>query len=238
MWPLLLAQPILLGDDTTLCVLLRDGLDEEHLAKLERRKPLSPALDAGLPASTGPPGSATSYAWLYTGLDGLAPYNVFHWSLTHQNAVIDGHLATYRGIFVGDACGANARLQQRSGRTDRARQLAMRTPGANSSRPSRTIRSWRRRRFRSTASCTMSKNAARPWMPRHAEQLRQREAVPIWNRMRLWLDGDAAKRALPRSRDRRSAGLSAEPVVGTDGVLERRADSDRQRPIGADRFGH
>ena len=29
--------------------------------------------------------------------------------------MIDGHLATYRGIFVGDACGANARLQQRSG---------------------------------------------------------------------------------------------------------------------------
>ena len=31
-------------------------------------------------------------------------------------------------------------------------------------------------------------------------QLRQREAVPIWNRMRRWLDSDAAKRALPRSR--------------------------------------
>jgi hypothetical protein len=31
-------------------------------------------------------------------------------------------------------------------------------------------------------------------------QLREREAVPTWNRMRRWLDGDAAKRALPRSR--------------------------------------
>jgi len=29
--------------------------------------------------------------------------------------VIDAHLATYRGIFVGDACGANARLEQCSG---------------------------------------------------------------------------------------------------------------------------
>jgi hypothetical protein len=48
-------------------------------------------------------------------LDGFAPYNVFRWSLGHQNAVIDGHLATYRGIFVGDACGANARLEHRSG---------------------------------------------------------------------------------------------------------------------------
>jgi hypothetical protein len=30
-------------------------------------------------------------------------------------------------------------------------------------------------------------------------QLRQREAAPIWNRMRRWLDSDAAQRALPRS---------------------------------------
>ena len=30
-------------------------------------------------------------------------------------------------------------------------------------------------------------------------ELRQREAVPIWSRMRRWLDSDAAKRALPRS---------------------------------------
>ena len=115
MWQLLLAQPILLGDDTTLCVLLRDGLDEEDLAKLSTRSRFRQALEAGLASHNGVPGSATSYAWLYTGLDGLGPYNVFHWSLTHQNAVIDGHLAAYRGIFVGDAAGANARLQQRSG---------------------------------------------------------------------------------------------------------------------------
>ena len=115
MWHLLLAQPILLGDDTTLRVLLRGALSEEELAQLgPTRSKLRQALDTGQPLDTGPPGSATSYAWLYTGLDGAAPYNVFHWSLTHQNAVIDTHLATYRGIFVGDACGANARLEQRS----------------------------------------------------------------------------------------------------------------------------
>jgi hypothetical protein len=31
-------------------------------------------------------------------------------------------------------------------------------------------------------------------------QLRQRDAVPIWNRMRQWLDSEPVKRALPRSR--------------------------------------
>ena len=73
MWQLLLAQPILLGDDTTLCVLLCDGLSEEDLEKLSTRNRFRRALDAGLPSNTGPPGSATSYAWLYTSLDGLAP---------------------------------------------------------------------------------------------------------------------------------------------------------------------
>jgi hypothetical protein len=43
------------------------------------------------------------YDWLYRGLDGLAPYNVFHWSLAHQHAVVDAHLASFCGIVVGDA---------------------------------------------------------------------------------------------------------------------------------------
>ena len=84
MWFLLLSQPILLGDDTTLRVLLRDALGEEDLAKLSNRSRFRQATEAKLPTNTGPPGSATSYAWLYTGLDGMAPYNVFHWSLTHR----------------------------------------------------------------------------------------------------------------------------------------------------------
>jgi len=144
MWLLLLEQPILLGDDTRVCVLLRGALSTEELAKLSTRSRFRMSLDVGQPLNTGPPGSATSYAWLYTSLDGLAPYNVFHWSLTHQNAVIDGHLATYRGMPV-----------------------AMRTRVASSSRPSRMIRSWRRRRSRSTSSCTTWRNEARRWtLPR------------------------------------------------------------------------
>jgi hypothetical protein len=76
MWQLLLAQPILLGDDTTLRVLLRGGLDKEDLEKLSTRSRFRQASDPGLPSNTSPPGSATSYAWLYTSLDELAPYNV------------------------------------------------------------------------------------------------------------------------------------------------------------------
>ena len=198
MWQLLLAQPILLGDDTTLCVLLRDGLDVEDLEKLIARSRFRRALEEGLP-SAGSLGSATSYAWLYTGLDGPAPYNVFHWSLTHQNAVIDGHLATYRGIFVGDAAGANARLQQRSGGrivhascNMHARREFIQAESNDPILASQAISFYRQLYAVDERGKTLDADA------RHG--LRQREAVPIWNRMRRWLDGDAAKRVLPRSR--------------------------------------
>jgi transposase len=199
MWRLLLAQPILLGDDTTLCVLLRDGLDEEDLAKLSTRSRFRQALEAGLASHNGVPGSATSYAWLYTGLDGLGPYNVFHWSLTHQNAVIDGHLAAYRGIFVGDAAGANARLQQRSGGrivhascNMHARREFIQAELNDPILASQAISFYQQLYDVEERGKTLDAAA------RH--QLRQREAVPIWNRMRRWLEGDAAQRALPRSR--------------------------------------
>ena len=199
MWQLLLAQPILLGDDTTLCVLLRDGLGEEDLEKLSTRNRFRRALDAGLPSKTGLPGSATSYAWLYTSLAGLAPYNVFHWSLTHQNAVIDGHLAAYRGVFVGDAAGANARLQQRSdGRivhascNMHARREFIEAEAHDPILASQAISFYRQLYDVEERGKTLDAAA------RH--QLREREAVPIWNRMRRWLDGDAAERVLPRSR--------------------------------------
>lgn len=198
MWLLLLAQPILLGDDTTLCVLLRDGLDEEDLAKLERRNRFRRSPDAEMPSKTGLPGSATSYAWLYTGLDGLAPYNVFHWSLTHQNAEIDGHLATYRGIFVGDAAGANARLEERSGGrivhascNAHARREFVRAESNDPILASQAISFYRQLYEVEERGKTL--DAAARWA------LRQRDAVPIWDRMRRWLDNEPAKRVLPRS---------------------------------------
>jgi hypothetical protein len=198
MWLLLLAQPILLGDDTTLCVLLRDALDEEDLATLSKRSRFRQMPDTGQLLDTGPPGSATSYAWLYTGLDGLAAYNVFHWSLTHQNAVIDGHLATYRGIFVGDAAGANARLEDRSGGrilhascNTHARREFVKAESNDPVLASQAISFYRQLYEVEERGKTMD-DAARL-------ALRQRDAVPIWDRMRRWLDSEAVKRVLPRS---------------------------------------
>jgi transposase len=197
MWLLLLEQPILLGDDTTLRVLLRDGLSEEEFAALGTRSRFCQT-SAGLPPDTGPPGSATSYAWLYTGLDGLAPYNVFHWSLTHQNAVIDGHLASYHGVFVGDACGANARLEQRSGGRIRhascnahARREFVKAESNDPILASQAISFYRQLYDVEERGKTFDADARR--------ELRQREALPVWDRMGRWLESEAAQRALPKS---------------------------------------
>jgi hypothetical protein len=136
---------------------------------------------------------------LYTGLDGLAPYNVFPWSLTHQHAVIDGHLATYRGIFVGDACGANARLQQRSGGRIlhancnlHARREFIQAEADDPVLASQAISFYHRLYAVEERGKTLDAAARHP--------LRQRDAVPIWNRMRHWLEREPVKRALPRSR--------------------------------------
>ena len=198
MWRVLLRQPILLGDNTWLTVLLRNALGEEELAKLSQRVRFRRALDAESPANAAAPGSATSYAWLYTSLDELAPYNVFHWSLTHQNAEIDGHLATYRGIFVGDACGANARLQERSGGriihascNAHARREFVEAESNDPVLASQALSFYRQLYDVEERGKTLDA-AVRG-------ALRQRDAAPVWDRMRCWLDGDALQRVLPQS---------------------------------------
>ena len=197
MWLRLLAQPILLGDDTTLRVLLRDSLGEEDLAKLGSRKRFRQA-PAGPATTTGPPGSATSYARLYTGLDDLAPYNVFHWSLTHRHAENDGHLATYRGIFVGDAAGANARLENRSGgRIVHASCNAHARREFVKAESNDPILAWQAISFYRQLYDVEERGKTLEVAERR--DLRQRDAVPIWNRMEGWLCSKAVKRALPRS---------------------------------------
>lgn len=190
-WRLLLQQDVLLGDDTRVRLLTRSALDDEELEKIGRRR--------GGGTREGPqPGSVTSFVWLYTGLDGPAPYDIFHWSLTHEDCWIDSHLATFRGVFVGDAAGPNARLQQRSG--GRIIHAA--------------CNSHARREFVAAEKnhpLEASKALAFYWLLYDIEmrsklldgvdllEVRRKEAVPVWNAFRLWLDSDALKGILPKS---------------------------------------
>jgi transposase len=108
-------------------------------------------------------------------------------------------LATYRGIFVGDAAGANARLAERSGGriihascNAHARREFVEAEFNDPILASQAI-SFYRQLYEVEERAKTLDAAGR-------QQLRQRDAAPIWERMRGWLDSDAAKRALPRSR--------------------------------------
>ena len=197
MWQLLLQQPILLTDDTRMLLLTRGALSREQLESLQgRRRSGTPPGDA----STELPdrGSVTSYAWIYTGLDGLAPYNVFHWSLTHQHAVVDEHLASFDGLVVGDAFGGYTQIANRSeGRiahascnTHARREFVK----AESSEPllSAQAESFYRQLY------DVEDRGKLLSVPGRFD-LRLRDAVPIWERFGRWLESDKVRHVLPQS---------------------------------------
>jgi len=66
-------------DDTRVLLLTRDSLTAEQEEALRARDTSGtpPGKEA---TKSRDRGSVTSYAWLYRGLDRLAPYNIFLWS--------------------------------------------------------------------------------------------------------------------------------------------------------------
>jgi len=233
MWSLLLSCPVLYGDDTRIRLLSRNALTPEQLAQLEQRKKSRGPAGKEPPLDSGPPGSLTSYAWYYGAVDAAAPYDIFHWSLTHQHSVIDTHLADYQGIFVGDADGANARLEFRSG--GRIRHASCNTHArrrfvkAESHEPllaSQALSFYRQLYEVEEQGKLLDAESLRA--------LRQRAAVPVWQRMQQWLESEAVKRVLPKGPMGEALGYlrnqwSALQVYLTDGRIPIDNDHSEQR---------
>jgi hypothetical protein len=191
-WRLLLEQPVLLGDDTRVRLLTRGALDDEEVAKVNRR-PSAKSREGP------PPGSVASYVWLYTGLDGAAPYDIFHWSLTHEECWIDSHLETFKGIFVGDAAGPNARLQQRSGGriihaacNSHARREFLAAEKNHPQEAAKALAFYK----------LLYEVEIRSRLIDGVDllEVRRREAIPIWTAFGQWIDSDALKGVLPKSQ--------------------------------------
>jgi len=224
MWDLLLRQTILLTDDTRLLLLTRNSLSEEQQAVLHARH------TSGTPPGTEPQevndrGSVTSYAWLYRGLDGLAPYNVFHWSLAHQHAVVDAHLASFCGIVVGDGFTGYTGIEERSqGRIVHAScnmHARREYVKAEASEPilSAQAESLYRQLY----------DVEERGKTRDAQgllELRQRDAVPLWARFDRWLDSEPVQRVLPQSPLGKAVAYMRNQWVGL-----RRYLSDSRIPI-------
>ncbi|MFV1968250.1 MAG: transposase, partial [Pirellulaceae bacterium] len=139
-----------------------------------------------------------SYAWLYTGLEGLAPYNVFHWSLTHQHSVVDEHLERYHGVVVGDAYRGYTQIEKRSnGRI------------VHASCNGHARREFVKAEANEPVLCAQTLSLYRQLYDVEERgkmlglqgrfELRQRDAVPIWTRFGQWLKSDQVQHALPES---------------------------------------
>jgi transposase len=190
-WRLLLQENLLLGDDTRVRLLTRGALEDEEIEKLKHRR-------GATSKERPPPGSVSSYVWLYTGLDGAAPYDIFHWSLTHENCWIDSHLESFHGIFVGDAAGPNAHLQQRSG----GRILH----AACNSHARREFLAAEKTHPREAAKALafyklLYDVEARSRLIEGVDllEIRRKEAIPIWDAFLGWMESDALKEVLPKS---------------------------------------
>ena len=197
MWSLLLGQLILMTDDTRLQLLCRNALsdDQQEVLRKRRTSGTPPGTEAG---EVNDPGSVTSYAWLYRGLDSLAPYNVFRWSLSHEHAVVDAHLENFRGVLVGDGYSGYTQIEQRSeGRIVHA-----------------SCNVHARREFVAAEAIEPILSAQALSLYRQIYdveergkrcdaqglyELRQRNALPIWNRFERWLQSESVRRVLPAS---------------------------------------
>jgi len=196
-WQLLLQQPILLTDDTRVLLLTRNSLSEEQEAVLHARR-TSGTPPGAEPREVNDRGSVTSYAWLYRGLDGLAPYNVFHWSLAHQHAVVDAHLASFCGIVVGDAFTGYTGIEERSqGRIMHASCNAHARREFVAAEASEPILSAQAESLYRQLYDVEERGKTRD--AQGLLELRQREAVQIWQRFDQWLESEPVRRVLPQS---------------------------------------
>ena len=193
---LVMQQAILHTDDTRLLLLTRNALNEQQLGALEqRRRQGRPPDEAG---QQNDPGSVTSYAWVYAGLDCGVPYNVFHWSLTHQHAVVDAHLADFHGTIVGDGYSGYTQIEQRSGgRIVHASCNAHARREFTKAELVEPVLSAQAESFYAQLYDIEERAFTLAADARH--ELRQREAVPIWRQFGQWLHRPAVQRCLPRS---------------------------------------
>jgi transposase len=196
---LLQRQRILPIDETRVLLLTRNSLTREQEEQLRRRRKRPSAADGDAAGEVNGPGSVTSYVWLLTGLDELAPYNVFHWSLTRSHSTIDELLSDYQGIVVADAYEAYAHIEQRSGgrivhascNTHARREFIY----AEKYEPvlSAQIESLYRQLY-------AIEDRGRTLTPAARYELRQRSAVPLWQRIARWLETPEVQRAaLPKT---------------------------------------
>ena len=228
MWQQVLRQSIVLLDETRVLLLTRNSLSEEQQAQLNRRGKSKKPPDEDEPPEQNKRGSATSYAWLFAGLDKGAPYNLFHWSLTRSHSVVDERLREFQGTVVADAYGAYTHIEQRS-----------------AGRISHASCNWHARRefvkaeVHEPVLCAQIislyqrlyaiEQRTKTWTASERHGLRQREAIPIWHEIEQWLESRPVQRGFAEQPIWKGGRVSEKPKDGTAEVSSGRLLANRQR---------
>ena len=192
---LILQDSIVLSDDTTLRLLTRNSLSDEQQLELElRKRRKGDDSEAGIQAKQG---SVLSYAWVYNGLDDGAPYNAFQWTIGRRQKTVAEHLDSFSGTLVGDAFGGNVRLPglgagiQFAACNVHARREFVKAEDSAAVESSQAIAFYK--------MLYAIEDRAKSLSPEGRQQMRMKEAKPIWDRFRQWLDGIPPSKKLPKS---------------------------------------
>ena len=206
LWQQLLQPSIVLADETRVLLLTRDSLNEEQQAQLNRRGKTKKPPDSDATGEQTQSGSVTSYAWLFAGLDELAPYNLFHWSLTRSHSVVDERLCGFRGTVVADAYDAYTQIEKRS-----ASRITHASCNSHARREFVKAEAYEPMLCAQILSLYQQLYAIEERAKTQAVSarydLRQREAQPVWREIEHWLEREAVQRAaLPSSRFGKAVG--------------------------------
>ena len=228
MWHTLLLQSLLMIDETRVRLLTRDALSEEQMAQLRKRSAFS-ASDEGESAAMVSKGSVNSYAWIFSSPDFMAPYNLFHWSLTRQHSVLDAILENYHGDILGDGYTGYAHIERRT--QGRIKYAACNTHARREFVKSEQyepilcaqIEAYYRQLSQVEA---LDKGLAIDELT----ALRQREAAPIWHAIDRWRQSESVKHAaLPSTPFGKAVGY-----LNNHGDALRRYVHDGRLPISND----
>ena len=143
-------------------------------------------------------GSREARFWLYRGRDG-APYDVFAFTDNHTRDGPDAFLEPFRGILSGDCYSGYVNIEQvTQGRIKFSACLShARRYVFNAREQQPVLGSQMLAQFRQLYDI---EDRGRTMDDAHRLELRQRESVPVMNRLRELLDSEATKRVLPKSK--------------------------------------
>lgn len=159
------------------------GLDETHVTEL---------------CATAKGGSKETRAWLVRGLE-EAPLNVFHYFSSREQRHVDELLATFSGVIVADCYTAYENISKRSmsriahaACNAHARRKFVEAESASPLLAAQALAYYRR--------LYDVEDRGRDLSPAARLELRQREAVPIWEAFSAWLRSEALARLLPKNK--------------------------------------